>query len=209
MRDHEYSIVGHSRASIGRYLGAVAAVVVSALTTAGIGISNVFGSLGFPVWAQGAFVVPISAGLTYWLVHFAFNRYGWRALTWFSQVPDINGNWVCKGQTIGDDGAVKFDWTGTITISQNWEKIRVNLKTATSGSNSIIAALVPEPDKSWTLFYSYLNEPKIGEAELQRHSGYAELQFNPSMTSAEGGYFNGRGRGTHGRMQLTRRNARG
>lgn len=208
MRDHEYSIVGHSRTSVGRYLGVVAAIVVSTLTTAGIGISNLFRGLGFPIWAQGAFAIPISAGLTYWVVHFLFNRYGWRALTWLSQVPDINGTWSCEGQTIGDDGSVKFVWTGTVTISQNWEKIRVNLKTATSGSNSIIAALVPEPDKSWTLFYSYVNEPKIGEAELQRHSGYAELQFNPGTTSAEGSYFNGRGRGTYGRMQL-RRKSRG
>jgi hypothetical protein len=205
MRDHEYSIVGHSRTSVGRYLGVVAAVVVSTLTTAGIGISNWFGGIGFPIWAQGAFTIPISAGLTYWVVHFLFNRYGWRALTWLSQVPDINGTWSCEGQTIGDDGSVTFIWTGTVTISQNWEKIRVNLKTATSGSNSIIAALVPEPDKSWTLFYSYVNEPKIGEAELQRHSGYAELQFNPGTTSAEGSYFNGRGRGTYGRMQLRRK----
>lgn len=209
MQDHEYSIVGHSRTSVGRYLGTVAAVVVSALTATGIGISNLAGTIGVPTWAQSAFSIPISAGVTYWLVHLLFNRYGWRILTWISQVPNVSGTWECSGQTMDDEGAVKFDWSGTVTISQSWEKIRVNLKTASSGSNSVTAALVPEPDKSWTLFYSYTNEPKIGEPELKRHSGYAELQFDPNITSAEGSYFNGRGRGTFGRMRLNRRKARG
>jgi hypothetical protein len=209
MRDHEYSIVGHSRTSIGRYLGTVAAVIVSVVTAASVGISNLADAAGLPLWTQTALVVPLSAGVTYWVVHFIFNRYGWKALTWLSQLPDVSGRWDCEGETFDETGNVKFQWKATITISQNWEKIRVNLKSDNSGSNSLTAALVPEPDGAWTLFYSYLNEPKIGEADLQRHTGYAEIQFAAGLKKAEGSYFNGRGRGTFGRMMLTRVNKNG
>jgi hypothetical protein len=204
MRDHEYSIVGHSRTSIGRYLGTVAALIVSTVAAAGIGLANLAGAVGLPAWIQTLVAVPVSAGVTYWVVHFLFNKFGWRALAWLSQVPDIDGTWDCLGTTFDADGEIKFEWKAVVTISQSWEKIRVNLKSKQSGSNSVTAALVPEPDKSWTLFYSYLNDPKIGEAELQRHSGYAEIQFSAGLKHGDGSYFNGRGRGTFGRMKLTR-----
>lgn len=204
MRDHEYSVVGHSRTSVGRYLGSVAAIIVSLISAAGIGLSNLPVAADLPSWLQPVLSVTISAGVTYWIVHFLFNRFGWRALVWFSQIPDINGRWNCEGTTLNADGETLYQWSSTITISQNWERIRVNQKSLRSSSNSMTAALVPEPDGSWTLFYSYRNDPKAGEPELSTHSGYAELQFPPDLRSAEGEYFNGKGRGTFGRMALTR-----
>jgi hypothetical protein len=158
-----------------------------------------------PSWTQNALVLPISVGTVYLVVHWLFNKFGWRCLSWFSQVPDIRGKWDCSGTTMNDDGTVKFNWTGEVTISQNWEKIRLSLRTSQSGSNSVSAALLPEPDGCWLLFYSYRNEPRVGEPELNAHVGYCEMRFNENLSEAEGDYFNARGRGTFGRMHFTRK----
>jgi hypothetical protein len=54
------------------------------------------------------------------------------------------------------------------------------------------------------LMYSYRNEPRVGESEINAHLGYCEMRFNRSLLDADGDYFNARGRGTFGRMKLTR-----
>jgi hypothetical protein len=95
--------------------------------------------------------------------------------------------------------------TGTVTISQSWEKIHVTLRTDRSASHSVSAALIPEADGSWMLMYSYRNEPRAGEPELNAHLGYCEMRFSKSLRDAEGDYFNARGRGTFGRMWLTKK----
>ena len=77
------------------------------------------------------------------------------------------------------------------------------LRTSQSGSHSISAALVPE-GRRYRLIYSYRNQPKPGEPELQTHIGHCELLFEPDLQSAEGSYFNGGGRFTHGTMNLKR-----
>ena len=138
-------------------------------------------------------------------MHWAFGRYGWRVLCWFSQVPDISGSWDCKGQTRNPDGAVTREWQGTVNITQDWERIKVGLKTSQSGSYSVSAALLPEGDGGWLLMYSYKNEPRAGEPELHAHVGYCEMHFDPGMSRAEGDYFNARVRGTFGRMTLTKK----
>lgn len=206
MRDHEYSIIGHSRANVGRFLGTGAAIIASSATAAGIGLSKFAAATGLPEWTQHV-VLPISAGIAYALVHWAFNRYGWRCLTWVSQIPDIKGMWNCTGKTMNDDGSVRFEWTAEVTISQNWEKIRVRLQTSQSASNSVSAALIPEPDGCWMLMYSYRNEPRAGEPDLNPHIGYCEMRFHSGLAEADGDYFNARGRGTFGRMHFTRKKA--
>ena len=52
------------------------------------------------------------------------------------------------------------------------------------------------------LIYSYRNQPGPGEPELQSHLGHCELLFAPDLQCAEGHYFNGVGRFTHGTMTL-------
>ena len=65
------------------------------------------------------------------------------------------------------------------------------------------AALVPE-GRRYRPIYSYRNQPKPGEPELQAHIGHCELLFETGLQSAEGNYFNGGGRFTHGTMNLKR-----
>ena len=205
MLAHEYSVIGHNRSTIGRYLGSVAAVIAAGSATAASALSGLAASIGLPAWAQVAIVLPISASLAYTSVYWVFNRYGWRQACRLLQIPDIGGVWDCEGRTLAEDGSVKFEWKAEVTISQSWEKIAVDLKTRQSGSYSISAALLPKADGSWLMLYSYRNEPRAGEPELNAHAGYCEMLFAKGLQQAEGDYFNARGRGTFGRMTLTRR----
>jgi len=203
LQDHEYSVIGHRRSTIGRYLGMLATILVSLLPAVGIGLSDLMAKIGVPEWGKYFIVIPITASLTYTALHWFFNKYGWRPLSFFAQIPNVAGEWLCVGQTINDDGSVAQDWEGELTISQTWEKIRVRLETKSSVSHSLSVALIPEPDGCWMLMYSYVNKPKVGNIHLNSHQGYSEMRFTQSLKNAQGEYFTAKGRGTAGTMTFT------
>ncbi|MDD1001680.1 hypothetical protein [Pseudomonas sp. TNT2022 ID642] len=203
LQDHEYSVIGHRRSTIGRYLGMLATILVSLLPAVGIGLSDLMAKIGVPEWGKYFIVIPITASLTYTALHWFFNKYGWRPLSFFAQIPNVAGEWLCVGQTINDDGSVAQDWEGELTISQTWEKIRVRLETKSSVSHSLSVALIPEPDGCWMLMYSYVNKPKVGNIHLNSHQGYSEMRFIQSLKIAQGEYFTAKGRGTAGTMTFT------
>ena len=63
-------------------------------------------------------------------IYFLFDRHLWkiRWLRKFLLVPDLNGKWLCTGQTTLKDGvSVTYDWAGEITITQSWSRILVHL----------------------------------------------------------------------------------
>lgn len=132
MQDHEYSVIGHRRSTVGRYLGMLATIVVSFLPAVGFGLSELMAELGVPEWGKYFVVIPITASVTYTALHWFFNKYGWRPLSFIAQVPNISGDWSCVGQTLNDDGSVAHDWVAELSISQTWEKIRVRLETKSS-----------------------------------------------------------------------------
>jgi len=199
--DHEYSVVGHSRSQIGRYLAIAAALASSALVALGTWWSQIVVQFGLPPWSNFV-ATPVSAAAIYVSLHFLFNKWGWCIAFYFLGLPNISGTWACSGETRGDDNAVIYEWNGTVTISQTWEKIRVTLRTEQSSSRSVSAALIPDGDR-WMLMYSYRNEPRAGEP-LNPHLGYCELSFLSKYKRAEGDYFTARGRGSFGRMTLER-----
>ena len=205
MQDHEYSVIGHRRSSVGRYLGMLATIVVSFLPAVGIGLSDLMAQVGVPEWSKYFVVIPLTASVTYTALHWFFNKYGWRPLSFLAQVPNISGGWNCVGQTLDDHGTVVHDWEAELTISQTWEKIRVRLETKSSVSHSLSVALIPEPDGCWMLMYSYMNKPKAGNGNLNTHQGYSEMRFAKGLKSAQGEYFTAKGRGTTGLMIFTRR----
>lgn len=205
MQDHEYSVIGHRRSTVGRYLGMLATIVVSFLPAVGFGLSELMAELGVPEWGKYFVVIPITASLTYTALHWFFNKYGWRPLSFIAQVPNISGDWNCVGQTLNDDGSVAHDWIAELSISQTWEKIRVRLETKSSISHSVSVALIPEPDGCWMLMYSYINKPKVGHGHLDAHQGYCEMRVVKNLKTAKGEYFTAKGRGTAGTMTFTRR----
>lgn len=204
-QDHEYSVIGHSRAVIGRYLGTIAAAVASIAVLILGGLLGLADWLGFEV---PKFILwPLSAAAIFSLVHWLFNRFVWkwgRVVAWL-KIPDLNGDWQCEGKTLSMEKTVTHEWHGVITITQTWEKIWVNLRTEQSSSHSEAAAMIREPDGCFRLMYRYRNDPAIDEPELATHVGFSELRFAKNLRTASGDYFNSKGRYTFGTMQLKRK----
>lgn len=147
----------------------------------------------------------IATGIVYFLLHWIFNKWVWKIS--FFEVPNINGTWELKGQTLNDDGTTKYDWEGSIGIEQTWKNIQIHLKTKNSQSESYTATLSKRFGSTggWLLSYSYKNEPEIEQShELNSHKGYCEVEFNKELTVGKASYFNSAGRKTFGVMNLKR-----
>ena len=204
-RDHEYALLGgYNRSHLGRWLFMVAAAASGILVFALLSAVDLAARLGWPVNLPPAALSLIGAGTVYLGLYFLFDRYVWkyapvgRAL----KLPDLSGTWACSGLSI--DKKPPQAWTGTVTISQSWDRVRVHLKTDKSESNSVAAALMSDPIGGHRLMYHYKNEPRQGEPELHAHHGFAEIAFAADCRTAKGEYFNGRGRNTFGDMTLTK-----
>ncbi len=207
MLDHEYALLGGlNRAKVGRYLGLVAAAVSAAIVFVLLSLVDFAKSLGMPANLTPSVMSLVGAGAVFGVLYWIFNRYAWRwpLLNLAVKVPNLSGDWKCMGKTYNPDGSVQYEWKATVTIYQRWDKIRVKLKTEQSGSESIAAALVCDDDDGYRLLYNYRNHPRIGEVELKAHLGFCDIIFAKDLKSADGEYFNGRGRNTFGTMHLTR-----
>jgi hypothetical protein len=206
-QDHDYAILGGAnRVKVGRYLALLSASVSSAVVFLLLTLIDVARQFGLPANLPPEVLSLLGAGSVFAALYWLLNRYAWRwvGISRWLKVPNIRGEWVCHGETINEDGTVRYVWHGTVTITQSWEKLRVRLKTAQSGSNSISAAIVRDDIDGCVLLYHYENDPKIGQPELRAHRGFAEITFAKDMKSADGEYFNGHGRNTFGRMRLKR-----
>ena len=196
---HDYAIFNHSRATIGRYLGVCSFLFASTLT-------SFFAAL-FALTGSSLFVgAGVSSAVVYFVFHIIFNKKAWK-IKWLD-IPDINGVWSVKGQTLGEDEKVKYNWDGELDISQNWEKILIFQETKISESKSYTATLekIPTNKGGSVLHYAYKNIPKVGNyTEVQCHTGFCEITFNKDATSATGSYFNCNGRRTFGTMSLIKK----
>lgn len=205
--DHEYSVLGGiNRARIGQAIGTIAAAVSSVLVAILLAVVDVAKALGFGHLLPTVLLPPIGAGVVFGVLYWLFDRHAWRH-QWLARalgVPDLSGRWRVEGQTINPDRSKGYVWGGEIVIVQSWDRIRVRLKTPQSGSNSVTAALVKDAADGYRLFYSYRNDPRIDQPDLQSHRGYAEITFAADMKRGEGEYFNGLGRFTFGTMILTK-----
>lgn len=209
MLDHEYSVLGGlNRAKIGQIIGIAAAALSSGVIATFMWAVDIAEYLGYGENIPPLVLWPISAGLIYTIMYWIFGKYIWKApqLSRFLKVPDLGGEWECEGQTIGPDKKPTYTWHAKITITQNWDKIRVRTKTPQSGSNSIAAALVHDEIDGYRLLYNYRNDPNIDEPDLQPHRGFADITFSSDLKSGSGEYFNGHGRFTFGTMKLKRIN---
>jgi hypothetical protein len=126
---HEYSIIGHSRSTIGRYVGVVAASIAAGSVVASGVATEVAHWLGLSDWLSHVTLVPLSAAAVYPVAHWLFDRFAWKYAGRVLKIPDISGEWLCDGTTLSEEGTVKFTWQARFTISQTWEKIHVTLRT--------------------------------------------------------------------------------
>lgn len=205
--DHEYVVLGGvNRAQVGRYLTRTASVVSGILVWALLQAVDIAKGLGLGVNLPPVVLSLLGAGTVYAGLYFLFRKRIWR-LPWvmrWLKVVNLSGVWDCEGSPFVRPDSKATPWKATVTITQDWDRFRIHLKTAQSASNSIVAALTTDPIEGYVLLYSYRNEPKPGEAELSVHRGFAKLVFDKELKRAEGDYFNGDGRHSSGTMILRR-----
>jgi hypothetical protein len=204
MSDHEYSVVGHSRSKVGMAIAFVSGAVAGGLTTAaGFAASYIEDQ---QIELPDIILWPLTGGVVFGILFLIFNKFVWRIsrLRGIVGIPDISGTWKLIGQSFDTDNEPKYDWEGSVEITQSYEKITVFLRTSQSSFQSISAAIVNEGRAGFRLIYSYRNQPKPGEADMAAHIGHCELLFSATLASAEGHYFNGGGRFSHGNMALTK-----
>lgn len=205
--DHEYIVLGGiNRARVGKYLTHTASVVSGALVWLLLGLVNIAHAMGIGANLPPVVLSLVGAGAVYAALYWIFRKWVWR-LPWIMRwlkVADLAGTWHCDGSPFERPGSLATAWKGVLTITQDWDRFRVHLKTAQSASNSLVAALTTDPIEGFVLLYSYRNEPRPGEDELSAHRGFASLVFDKGMQKAEGDYFNGDGRHSSGKMILRR-----
>lgn len=196
---HDYAIFGHDRSTIGRYLGSISIILAG-------GISQFLAFANKLTGLEAFSKASITTGIVYFVLDWAFNKWAWKIPLF--KIPDINGKWETIGQTLNEDGGVKFNWNGEIGIEQNWKKILIHLKTENSQSKSYTATLLNKHGSctcGWLLTYSYRNEPELEQShELKLHKGYCEIELDKDLMSGKASYFNSVGRRTFGTMNLKR-----
>lgn len=202
-QQHEYALLGgFNRATIGRWLGSLAALISGALVFIILSAVDLANSLGLNVNVPPTVLSLVGAGAVYAVLYWVFDRRLWKfgPLVRLLRVPDLSGQWECQGTPLQAESATP--WRGRMTIVQTWDKLRLRLETDSSVSNSLSAALLFDEAVGFHLMYHYRNEPKVDAPELKAHHGFAELIFDQGCASASGDYFNGRGRNTFGTMSV-------
>ena len=149
----------------------------------------------------------LAGAATIWAVlYVVFNRHVWR-WRWISRAiktPDVSGSYLVTGETLNGAGDTEHPWKGNLSVTQSWDRIRVQLKTEESTSYSLSAALFFDPADGYRLMYHYRNEPVAGATKLNSHRGFAEITFSDDLRTGSGEYFNGQGRFTFGRLNIAR-----
>ena len=207
-KSHEYIILkGLNRALIGRYLSIAAATVSSTIVFTLLTLVDFAQSMGWAYNLPPVLLSALGAGTVYTALYWIFDKRFWRhsKVAPLLKVPDLSGRWECNGQTLNPDKSIAHQWEAEITIVQSWDKIRVKLRTAESGSDSVAAALTFDDVDGYTLMYNYENKPNV-DTDLRLHRGFAEIRFKNDLLSGEGEYFNGLGRFTFGKMSLKKVN---
>lgn len=207
MHEHEYSILGGvNRAQIGRYLGSAAALISSGIVFVLLSVVDFANKFGLPINLPPTVLSLVGAGAVFTVLYWLFDKYIWRwsKIRDLLRVPNLAGNWACKGISLSPDNGDTQEWDGAVTITQSWDRLRVRMKTAQSGSNSIVAALLYDKTDGYYLIYNYRNDPKINHLSLKSHLGFSSMTFSEDQRSAEGEYFNGHGRFTFGTMNWVR-----
>lgn len=201
---HDYSIDNHPKEKILFGLAFIAITAAPILNVAvKDGLAAVEALSGIP--APPVTAIPVFA--LFVALYQLFNHELWKR-AWvrkFLLIPDLNGEWVCKGETKLKNGEVaNFQWEGKIVVTQSWSKILVHLQTTTSSSKSVSASIFHDKGVGYRLQYLYKSDPTAAALGLNKHDGFAELLFTEDCCSGAGHYFTDQHRQTVGTLSVTK-----
>lgn len=202
---HDYSIDNHPKEKILfglAFIAITAAPILNDAVRAGLAaVEELSGIPAPPVTAIPVFGLFIG-------LYQLFNQKLWKSgwIRKFLLVPDLNGEWVCKGETMLKNGEkADFQWEGKVVITQSWSKILVHLQTTTSSSKSVSASIFHDKGIGYRLQYLYESDPAASALNINKHDGFAEVLFSEDCSSGEGNYFTDHHRQTVGILRVTRK----
>ena len=207
MKSHEYIVIcGFNRSRVGKIIGGVASVLSAIIIYIVLTVMQHYSFLDYKSVLPPSLSSLISAGGIYVGLYYFFNSRWWKTpkISRLLNVPDLSGEWDCQGEGRNISGE-KYEWNAVIKIVQSWDKVHIRMQTSQSGSDSVAASIIYDEGIGYRLIYNYKNDPKINESHLRAHMGFAEFTFSEDLKSADGEYFNGRGRNTFGTMQIVRK----
>jgi hypothetical protein len=209
-QDHEYSVMGGTnRAKIGRYMSLASSAISAGLVFLLLAAVDLAKKFDLPINVPPAVLSLIGASAVFGVLYSVLNAYLWKwpGVAYLLKVPDLSGTWDCNGESLGPNAPTPAQWTGEVTIVQTWDKLRIRLKTAKSGSSSMAAALAHDSVDGFVLLYQYRNDPNIAAATtgMASHMGCAVVTIAKDLKSAAAEYFNGGGRSSFGKMTWTKR----
>ena len=193
---HDYAIDSRERVFVVRILfmaSAIASGIAPALIPSDL----------LPIrWLLPIPSIALVFGVSYW----AFDNWLWRwqflRVMRLISVPDLRGTWT--GTIASSYSAFEKNPQVTVTIEQTWTKMVVRLNAAESRSWSITASVLTNAPEGLVLTYLFDNEPKAESiSSMQRFRGTTVL-VNAEPGLLEGHYYTGRGRETHGSLELRR-----
>lgn len=204
MKSHEYIVIsGYNRSKVGKIIGSIASLLSGILVFLILTVLEHYSYFDSESVLTPTVCSLISAGSIYLLLYSLFDSkmWKWRLISKYINVPDLSGEWDCAGRGKNKEGDI-VEWNAKVIIFQSWDRVHIYMKTSQSSSDSIAASIMYDGEIGYRLVYNYQNSPRIDEAELNKHMGFAELTFDKNLATAEGEYFNGRGRNTFGIMKL-------
>lgn len=197
---HPYATDSDERKRLPLYMVGLSILLAWALNrgTEAAGVS-------LPWWVDAPSVVSF-----YGVIYLAFEKRVWRAPMMrrlgLVKVPNLNGTWT--GTIVPSNGEHALEHPTTMEIAQDWQSICVRLRTANSGSYSVIGAVIIEEAKEAGLNYEYINEPKAhAVSSMHIHRGTARLQLVEGGEVLEGEYYTGRDRKSHGTLRVKRQSS--
>lgn len=200
---HEYTVIGHPRQKLIFYIALISILLSNFIT------NYVDKWLGR--YFNITFTFSLSGITIFGVLYLIFNNYLWK-LKYFEKIfhfPNIEGQWDCTGLSNNIALNRQFDWEGSITIKQTWDKILISLKTNNSSSRSmsVTGGIKYFPGVGYKLSYHYENNPNAAtEEDLRKHEGFCILTFSEDRETADGCYFNNiKDRQSYGEMKLKRK----
>lgn len=158
---------------------------------------------------------PGSAAFWFGLLYLWLEKKGWK---WkplhrigLVSTPNLNGKWV--GELLSSykpPGKEPFEsgYPIELHIKQSWTRLVVELiHEGSSSSRSDTGSLFLEKGTTPIIVFTYWNEPEPGQLDtMEAHSGTTELKLSNENepTALVGRYYNGRGRGNFGKIDVTR-----
>ncbi|MBB5879646.1 hypothetical protein GGR74_000794 [Xanthomonas arboricola] len=146
--DHEYVVLGGvNRAQIGKYLARTASAVSGLLVWILLQAVDIAKGLGLSTNLPPVVLSLLGAGAVYAILYVIFRRWIWRmpfVARWL-KVADLSGTWICEGHPFPRPDSLAIDWEGRMTITQDWDKLRIHLDAGFSKSNSDVAGLCVRP----------------------------------------------------------------